>query len=331
MFCGLHAQIVQAFEPLKHAVRMQSSWPSIELVPFRKKLVRSIPANLLDYLKKDNLANGWPKPERAQVSEEFIREVNSAFSELPLGLQVAINKKLLGVFFVENLGSSAYTEYVIDNANRPTLGFIVLDVSALNRRANQWATWKENSPFAAAAGFSITAEIASKKTNSRQNAIQYILLHEFGHLLAIGNELLPIWGSPLSQSKISAAMKFFNTSWTVKDQRLSSNYDLIWSSRSKLRYYSDTASKLPANRALAEYKHLISTNFPNLYSATNPYDDFAESFANFVHVVVLKKPWRVNVASPKDSLVLSPCWADSRCAKKRLILEKMLNLKSMNR
>ncbi|HYX34116.1 MAG TPA: hypothetical protein VE954_13490, partial [Oligoflexus sp.] len=56
--------------------------------------------------------------------------------------------KLAGIVLIENLGSSGFSEIIKDEQGRPSAGFIVLDVKAIDRKANDWATWKENSPFA---------------------------------------------------------------------------------------------------------------------------------------------------------------------------------------
>ena len=73
------------------------------------------------------------------------------------------------------------------------------------------------------------------------------------------------------------------------------------------------------------YRQLEGTNFATLYAATHPGDDFAEAFANYVHVVMLKKPFEI-VIRQGDRVVrrYGACWDEGRCATKRRLLEEIL-------
>lgn len=74
------------------------------------------------------------------------------------------------------------------------------------------------------------------------------------------------------------------------------------------------------------YEALEHTNFATLYAATNPHDDFAESFVTYVHTVLMGKPFEITLSSSgKITKVYKSCWAEERCAAKRKILEHLLN------
>ena len=67
------------------------------------------------------------------------------------------------------------------------------------------------------------------------------------------------------------------------------------------------------------------TNFPTLYAATNPSDDFAESFVSYVHTVLMKRPWEIAIRHDgKVVKTYRTCWEETRCAAKRRILEDLL-------
>ena len=75
----------------------------------------------------------------------------------------------------------------------------------------------------------------------------------------------------------------------------------------------------------AAYGSLEKTNFPTLYAATTPGDDFAESFVSYVHTALMKRPWEITIR--KDGEVVKSyrtCWEEPRCAAKRRILEDLL-------
>jgi hypothetical protein len=73
------------------------------------------------------------------------------------------------------------------------------------------------------------------------------------------------------------------------------------------------------------YGELAKTNFPSLYAATRPGDDFAESFASYVHTVVLKRPWDITIAHDGEVVThVGACWDEPRCADKRRTMEAIL-------
>ncbi|MBC7469468.1 MAG: hypothetical protein H7322_09100 [Ramlibacter sp.] len=73
------------------------------------------------------------------------------------------------------------------------------------------------------------------------------------------------------------------------------------------------------------YASLEETNFPSLYAATAPGDDFAEAFASYVHVVLLRRPWEIALSQGgKVVKVVRSCWDQPRCAAKRAVMEQLL-------
>ena len=78
---------------------------------------------------------------------------------------------------------------------------------------------------------------------------------------------------------------------------------------------------------LATYGALERTNFATLYAATNPNDDFAESFASYVHTVLMAQPFAIEIhENGRLAKTFKACWSEARCAEKRRILEALLGL-----
>src|SRR6185503_19071394 len=93
---------------------------------------------------------------------------------------------------------------------------MILDPAVLGKyRANAWATWKENTPFKPAPGVSLQALIERDGEDNRKNAIQYILLHELGHVLPLGRKAHPMWVAPPPTPMDTADYPFFELSWSV--------------------------------------------------------------------------------------------------------------------
>src|SRR5262249_52338164 len=105
--------------------------------------------------------------------------------------------------------------------------------------------------------------------------------------------------------------------------RYVSIFDSQFDLRGSVVYY--LKPKLSAADIRRAYSQLAATSFPTLYAATNPGDDFAEAFANYVHVVLMKKPFEISlVENGRVTQIYSPCWAEPRCREKRQLLQRLL-------
>lgn len=310
---------------LAHPVRSVAFWTRALERPVEKRLGPA-PPELVEYLTLDNVVNGFPeRPRSANPSGDFLADVRAAIEELPAAVKSALGKDFAGLYFVDDLGGTGYTDYIHDGA-RLAGGFIVLDAAVLaKRRANEWATWKENTPFAQSAPFALQARIAAFAEDNRKSAIQYILLHELGHVMSIGAKVHPAWTLRPNQVPPSDEFPYFRLSWRIdRDKnRYVSIFDDAFVERARVVYY--VGPKLKASDMARVYSRLEGTNFPTLYAATQPGDDFAEAFANYVHVVMLKKTFEITIWEQGRTIkTYGPCWQEARCAEKRRVLESLL-------
>ena len=310
----------------KHIVRQESYWQGYKDKKLDEKLV-SAPSEVIDYLTKDNIKNGWPnKPTAAKLSEEYRNDLLAALKELPKDTSEKINKKLTAILVINDLGGSGYTESILSSKGNLVAGFVVLDVSVLNKNANQWATWKETSPFKVDGGIQLLAEIEFLENDNRKNALQYILLHEFGHVVSIGLGDVAPWDLDPTEVGSLNNFPFTELSWEIKNGHLVSLFDGKKMDRTGLRYYGPENKRLPSTNAIKLYRDIQNTNFPTLYAATNPHDDFAESFVTYVHSVQMKRPWKIHLRDKSQRLFeYGLCWEEVRCKMKRKGLEDLLN------
>jgi hypothetical protein len=309
-----------------HAVTKLAYWQPVLYQPMERR-IGAAPPELIEYLALDNIKNGYPnRPRPASVPEDFLRDVRAAMAEIPAAVRRLMRSKLAGIHFVEDLGGTGYTDQVFDARARAVAGFVVLDQSVLARQtANAWATWKENTPFRADPRFRLEAGIEHARGDDRKNAIQYILLHELGHVLAIGGKFHPDWNLPPREVANPAGYPFFRLSWRVarEENRYATPYDAAFPQRERVVYYF--GARLAADEMVATYASLERTNFVTLYAATHPADDFAEAFASYVHTVLMKKPFEIRLyVDGAVAQVYRSCWSEARCAAKRKILEELL-------
>lgn len=270
---------------------------------------------------------GFPeRPRAASLDAALLADVKGAIADLPAPLWNLFGERLVGVYFVGGLGGTGYTDYVLDAQGKPVKGFIVLDAAVLaGQRGNAWATWKENTLFKGDAAVRLDARIEADGNDNRRNAIQYILLHELGHVLSIGSDIHPPWN--ISPKHVGSEVKypFFDLSWTIDRQadKYRTRFDANFPQRASTVYYF--GAKLAAADMLPTYARLKLTNFPPLYAATAPGDDFAESFASYVHVVLMRRPRQIRISRDgKPVEIFRSCWGEPRCAAKRKLLEQII-------
>ncbi|HWA39510.1 MAG TPA: hypothetical protein VG873_16770 [Burkholderiales bacterium] len=308
-----------------HPVRGIAYWAPALRQPLAAR-IGPAPREVLQYLELDNISNGIAnRPRPARLDATFLEEVRHALAGLPAKVTVPLKDRLAGIHFLEDFGGTGFFDEVRDAEDRAVAGFVVLDPSALQRTANEWATWKERSPFAPGGPVTLQAVIREPAEDTRRHAIQYILLHELGHMMAIGADVHPSWRLQPAQVRSTRRYAFFRLSWRHAPDRktYATRFDDAFPQRKDVVYYF--GPKLAAAQMLGTYEALERTSFVTLYGATNPYDDFAEAFASYVHVVLMGKPWEIRLLREGAPVkTYRTCWDEPRCAEKRRILEALL-------
>lgn len=304
-----------------HEARSACSWAGF---PGKELKDRIIPAPdiIIDYLRKDNQLQGYKeRPQKPAIDPEFFTDIVNAVVELPTEVRDHIRKHVVAIFLVEALGGTAYGE-LLDDFDNNKLGFVVLDVISLNRKANTWATWRENSPFTVSGMYMIEAEIEQKHSDNRKAAIQYILLHEVGHLVGVAEGAHPNW----FESGHPQQWPFTKLSWLTWEQGLKgkSKFDETFTNRNKITFYSFKDAPLSSKEIDETYAQWLKTDFVSLYAATNMYDDFAETYAMYVHVILQKKPWKIRIKKEAETIreITNPI-LDERCKNKKRYFDKM--------
>jgi hypothetical protein len=325
--CLQHAQDASPVHNLPY-------WDSAFSKPVEQR-VGPAPKELVDYLILDNRKIDIPdRPHAATLPADFLHDVQGAIEELPPQVKRLLAAKLAGIYFVENMGGSGFTDQ-IGGIGAKRAGFTVFDFDVFKQRtANEWVTWKENTPFKVQAGYRLAGKIEETPQDNRKNAFQYILLHEIGHVLAIGGNIHPPWNIEPNKVGTTKDYPFFELSWiappasersdVVIENRYLTVFDGAFPQRRNIVFYF--GPRLMGSEMLPVYDNLQRTNFATLYSTNGPPDDFAEAFANYVHVVLMKKPFEITIYRDGSvAKVYKSCWDEQRCLQKRQILETLLS------
>ncbi|MBS1191727.1 MAG: hypothetical protein H6R10_3519 [Rhodocyclaceae bacterium] len=290
--------------------------------PVEQRLATA-PEALVDFLAQHNAANGVAaRPQAISAPDDFLIDLHAAISEIPAPVKAKLEPCLLGVFLATGIGASAITD-VVASSSGVLLGCVVaIDVDAFReRKANEWATWKENTPFHAVPGTQLAATIAPAGENDRKTALQFLLLHEFGHVLTAGKDLAPEWWLAAGELKGRDAYRFLPLSWDMNPEgAIVPQPDEDFPLRSKVMFYQ--APQLSGDQMLDVYPALEQTSFPTLYAATSIHEDFAECFATYVHTVLLGKPYQVDIfRNGQRVFSLEDFWATPRSRAKRVFME----------
>jgi hypothetical protein len=166
----------------------------------------------------------------------------------------------------------------------------------------------------------LTATIAAPHEDTRAHALQFLLLHEFGHVVTAGGTFLPRWWEPVP----AAYFPFLDLSWRIdEDGRFAAWRGSDFELRGVVDFYG--VNKLHSDAIVTAYAGLEGSDFPSLYGATNPYDDFAECFASYVHSEMLGRPYVLRVdCDGVPQATLASFWTSPRSDAKRAFMQALL-------
>jgi len=299
-----------------------NNWQSL---PLSQRISPATP-ELIERIRMENELNGYTeKTVSATPPPAYLEALESIESRLPEPVRKLAAERIIGIYAVDALGTSGYAEAVKDETGNEKYVIIVLDEKALlARTANEWATWKENSAFKPIPGNNnrMQAIIELDQADTVVNAIRYVLLHEIGHALGLASHVHPSWdiGKPAP-----VELPFPRLSWTLDDKgRIVSLFDKQFPERASISYYSFEKARLSSDQIVPVYQKLYDhTNFPTLYAATNQWEDFAESFVTYFHVILENRPWHIIIKNQgKPDNIFKTCWGETRCAAKQAFMEK---------
>lgn len=269
-----------------------TNWSYIKTQKIENRII-SANANIIEAAR--NIGQS-PSVKMPQQDKGITQDLSDALKELPSQIKEKFEKIFFGVALVEGLGATGMSIALKTQTGEVAGGYILLDVGTLKYNdANTWHTWKENSPFDLDKTVRLETQIAAKASNHRKYAIQYILLHELGHIYDF-------------YYKISSNSKLFKKP--------------SWSLGSPVYYGNGKENK---DKLLDYYSALQQSDYPTLYATLSAQEDWAESFAQFVHTEMLKKPFKIAIYEQnRAKLILNKCWDRGVCQYKYNFLKEEL-------
>jgi hypothetical protein len=308
--------------------RDPQAWTELYQHPIHERIL-PLPAEVRDFVLQVNRATGVDAvPHAVDADARLHADLRRALRGLPAGVLGLVAPLLLGICLGRGLGSSGATDIVVDARDGRILGCVVLlDVDLMaGHTANSWATWKDRLPFAAGPGFALETTIAAPADDTRAGALQFLLLHEFGHVLTADGDFLPRWWESAPDAGFSWEFSYLALSWTTNAEgRFVAQPGSDFALRGTVDFYGKR--QLSDDAIVTAYAGLEQSDFASLYGATNPYDDFAECFATYVHVEMMGRPHilRIDLDGAPQAW-LEGFWASPRSDAKRAFMERMLGI-----
>ena len=308
------------------------AWTLRQRLPIHQRIL-PLPSEVCDFVRQVNEASGLAAmPAPVAPGPAWRRDLETAIRGMPERVLGLVDPLLLGVCLGRGLGSSGITDIVVDAGGRMLGCIVLLDAELLAAHgANSWATWKENLPFVPVDEHRLAATIAAPGEDTRANAAQYLLLHEFGHVLTAGAGFLPKWWQVLGDEQ-AEDFAFLGLSWGLAcspsraggpRRRFAALPGSDFALRDRVDFYGN--AKLGSDAIIAAYAGLEESDHASLYGATNPYDDFAECFASYVHCALLGRPHIVEIQADGVALArLDGFWDSPRSAAKRRFMRALL-------
>lgn len=267
---------------------------------------------------------GVSKVAPARAADYVVDDMRAAMAGLPESVKRLVRDRLIGVFLVDNLSTEGTGENNLGLALeiaglwRQHVGTIVLiDRDGTDMNANRAMATMEYVPTGEYRGISVQSRLARRNNDDRRMTIQYVLLHELGHVIDYDRGITP--GS-FSYGEPTWDCGFTCLSWIQPDRhRFSPRIGAAMRG-------AETASLDAYVKALPDTFRLLSaSNFPSIYATTMPEEDFAESFAQYVHSVVLGHPWELTLRDQgtiKERL--GSCFLERRCPGKKSYFDRLL-------
>jgi hypothetical protein len=233
---------------------------------------------------------------------DFVDDLEDVIEELPRPFAKLFEHHVCAVlpmFDAPMSGTLAMLE------KRPGRSLIYLNVEALSLLPNSWLEFKEASAFDLSPDYTLVGKLAEPDENIRRVLLEYVLVHELAHVVDGA-----LAGDP-----------------TIADlKRLSFPLPEAMAARPVIHYPERMGlPRLPGALSPSIYEFIASSALVSPAALDNANEDFAESIATYMHNVMRRRPWKLELLRGGQVVVtLRSCWEEPRCAEKRRLIEELL-------
>jgi hypothetical protein len=289
--------------------------------PLHKRHLK-LPAKLATDITK-TVAYDWFQLNAKPIEDEdpVYQEFEKAMNELPAAIKLMMEKKVVFWTVVEDLGSSGLTWPLYNEKNFLDKGIIVFNKNTVGKPFKEICEKRENSPYQSG-----PIKFLCSFTKSSVNAIQYIALHEFGHILQSNNSFIPDFEAKLTDERSLNWFPLTKISWKWDGKNDAITRDPIFSNWIKERKYYALEKKLNNEILEDHYNHWKTSKFPSIYSTVHHHEEWAEITA----LILLKKYFHTELiySLSKNNKITSSvksCLFNEICPEKLKLAEMYLD------
>ena len=238
-----------------------------------------------------------------------MRVIERSFDLLPPAARNLMERRLIGLHFINNFAGSGLTEWVSDGKGT-IYAFMVFNPSTLKTSISALLTAKEKSCF-----IHDDPEMDLRiDAGNRLSGFDYILLHESIHLMDYVMRITPYVDD---SSRKTLGLSAGPTPFTEGIWRGYATAARPLPFSGKVFFYGSAPPRLGINDAPAIYRELSRSPFASLYGTLSWAEDLAE-LATFHHITsVLSHPYRITVFR-RGTPVYSLAPLESPSVRKRL-------------
>ncbi|MDD4976370.1 MAG: hypothetical protein PHY93_18575 [Bacteriovorax sp.] len=273
---------------------------------------------LVDPMKEDEDIKNRPCLEGGQ---SYAIHFEQLYDNYPPALQKMFCS-LKRIYIENQFFGTAYASLMYDTNGNRDGALIGIRKSVLDESLSlaTWASWKEQLSFGGVTdSYTVTPDLPHVTTSSNSKAndfLYFVITHEFGHLFDFSNNLNEQINCPEpTPENEDPECKMAEGSWGAISWETDRKPKPIneFQNRSGLCFYVCEGKTLNKADVPGLYESLLKTDFVSTYSATQIWDDFAESLAYFTIDQKLASRYMLNTKQGKyyDSIskLSSPIFA----------------------
>ena len=281
-------------------------------VPLKDR-VFDAPLFLIDYLKRLDETDAY-KPYKISARDK--QEIEKCLFQLPEKIKTVLDKKLLGIFFVDEFMGGGLTDYVFDRKGN-LYSIMILNPKILKTSMSDWINYRDNSIFNETKGITVKSIC---KPGAQQ--LLHTLVHEISHVYDYHMYVTPYTDPGLTIFKTSDTSEFIDNVWESYYKPVK-EYD--FPNRDNLSFYGLGDKKTNSSYAAELYRDLLTTPFSSIYGAASWAEDFAEAFTWFYLKKRFGIEYTVNVYRDKTLLISFSPSKNKKIEQRIKILEELMN------
>jgi hypothetical protein len=224
------------------------------------------PPFLLDWLKKydgrDDYLGYAPTPAERKM-------ITGWLDLLPGKMRAALEKRLIGIFLVDNFLGNGLAEMVLDPATGEKYSWVTLNAGGLRRTLSETLSEREASAFS---GGGVSVECGGREPAGLFYSLLHEATHAYDYTVGITPYVEPEWFEALNGGPPRP-----EPAWEVWKGYSAPGPGHDFAARKRLSFYGlGGGPKLKASEASSAYESLAASPFVSLYGSQNWAEDAVE-------------------------------------------------------